>query len=649
MLIYYIFSLFFFEFFLRIFTIGNIHFEDILLTSIFTLTIAILFYLITSVFSTGSFLISIILVGITTIVFLSHLIYYKIFNMFYTIYSASNITKVFEFWPEAINAIIQNPINISLLLLPLVILILGKKKFFPIKAIQAKYKLSLIMFIIAFHMLGIGIISRVGKGPNTAHDIYYKTNFPLLSIEKFGLLTTIRIDAYRNITRWTPSLSANASSHKDEYEEENLSDSNEETVENQEPNEIEYNIMDIDFHKLISKEGDEEIIELHKYFRGVQPTAKNDYTGKYEGYNLILITAEGFSPYAVHKEVTPTLYKMIHEGYNFTNFYTPIWEVSTSDGEYVANTGLIPKSGVWSLPESGANFMPFTMGNQLKKLAYKTVAYHNHTYDYYDRDISHPNMGYDYKGVGNGLKITKVWPASDLEMMENTISEYISQQPFHAYYMTVSGHLRYTFVGNSMASKNRDIVKDLPYSENARAYIASQVELDRALEHLLNELEEEKIADKTLIAVSSDHYPYGLEDEEIDELAGYDVEKNFELYRNHFILYTKDMEAKVIDKPSSSLDIMPTISNLLGLEYDSRLLMGRDIFSDSEPLVIFLNRSFIADKGKYYAQNREFIPNEGEEISDNYIEHMMNLVNSKFYYSAKILETDYYNSIFNSE
>src|SRR5690554_419664 len=113
--------------------------------------------------------------------------------------------------------------------------------------------------------------------------------------------------------------------------------------------------------------------------------------------------------------------------------------------------------------------MPFVMGNQLKDLGYKTMAYHNHTYSYYKRHVSHPNMGYDYKGVGNGLKVKEVWPASDLEMFEQTIPEYIDNQPFHSYYMTVSGHLRYSFEGNSMAHKNKDVVKDLLYSEAGKA------------------------------------------------------------------------------------------------------------------------------------------------------------------------------------
>ena len=644
--LFYVFLLIYLELIFKALTLYLFEFSDLLLTSVFSVSLAILFYLITSLFNNKASLItSIILTVFTSFIFISQFIYYKIFNMFYSIYSLSNSRQVFQFWRDGLVTISENIFILLLFLLPVLILVIGRNVFLPINIRKRRYKFIWALLLVSLHISALGLIHNTGRDPNTAYDIYYSTNLPLLSMEKFGLFTTMRIDIYRNITGWTPRLAANASTLEGEdkrsieLEKEKEKDSSDKIT-------IEYNILDIEFDRLISEEDNEEILQLHEYFKNTQPTSKNDYTGMYEGYNLIFLTAEGFSPYAVHKEATPTLYKMLHEGYNFTNFYTPIWEVSTSDGEYVATTGLIPKSGLWSLPESGTNSMPFTMGNQLQESGYKTMAYHNHTYDYYDRDISHPNMGYDYKGVGNGLEITQVWPGSDLEMMENSVSEYIEDQPFHAYYMTVSGHLRYTFAGNSMAAKNREIVEDLPYSENAKAYIASQVELDRALKYLLDELEGAGIAEKTLIALSSDHYPYGLEYEEIDELAGHTVERNFELYKNHFILYTSDMEPEVIHKPASSLDIIPTLSNLLGLEYDSRLLMGRDIFSDSDPLVVFLNRSFISDKGKYDSQEMKFILNEDTEIDDDYIDNISNLVNEKFYYSAKILEHDYYRIVF---
>ena len=413
-------------------------------------------------------------------------------------------------------------------------------------------------------------------------------------------------------------------------------------------NATEQNIIHIDFEQLVKEEDDEIIRKLHSYFSVQPPTNQNEYTGMFEDYNLIMLTAEGFSPWAVDEKITPTLYRLINEGFVFENFYTPLWWCSTSDGEYVACTSTIPKSGVTSMYVSGSNDMPFCLGNQFSKLDYRCYAYHNHTYTYYHRDVSHPNMGYHYKGIGNGLEVKKTWPESDLEMMEKTIPEYINDDQFHVYYMTVSGHMNYTFIGNSMAHKNRDAVKDLPYSEEAKSYIACNVELDLALEYLIEELVKAGVAEKTVIALSSDHYPYGLEKDKIDEIAGYEVEENFELYKNHFILWNIAMEEPiVVEEPCSSLDILPTLSNLFGLEYDSRLLMGQDIFSDAMPLVMLSNRSFITDRVMYNSTNGKLTNLEGVEISEDtlpegYISTLSKIVKNKFSISKSILEQNYY-------
>jgi phosphoglycerol transferase MdoB-like AlkP superfamily enzyme len=294
---------------------------------------------------------------------------------------------------------------------------------------------------------------------------------------------------------------------------------------------------------------------------------------------------------------------------------------------------------------SGKNSMPFAMGNQLRDRGYLTLAYHNHTYDYYRRDISHPNLGYEYKGLGNGLDVAKTWPESDLEMMEKTIDEYIDQEPFHAYYMTVSGHLQYNYNGNFIARKNQDLVENLNFSEPARAYLATQIELDRALKYLLERLEQANVDNRTLIVMSADHYPYGLDHEDIENLAGHQVDRNFELYRSSLIIYAPGMEPMTVSEPVSSLDIMPTLSNLLGLDYDSRLFMGRDIFSDQKPQVIFQNRSFITDQGRYNATDNTWEPISGSTTDDEYIIGQLNEIEEKFYYSKKILEEDYYSSL----
>ncbi len=636
-LLYFITSLFFMESVLRYTTSDSFFTVGLLFSCIFSVFYGAVIY-VTCVFYKikTNYILSYAFLLFFSIIFGSQLIYFKIFKTFYTIYSASNVSQIAEFWKSIFIVVTVNLPKLLLIFLPLFLFRMYKDKIIAYKANRGM-RAELAGFLALTYITTMLFVFAEGKDQYTAYDLYFKKSQPIQSVKKLGLITTMRLDLKRLLIGWAPP-------------EEKLPETAVKKPIKQAPDtikKIEFNTININFPRLIAEEKDETVKNMHLYFENTEPTAKNEYTGKYKGYNLILITAEAFSPYAVDENLTPTLYKMVYGGYYFSDFYTPVWGVSTSDGEYVACTGLIPKSGVWSFYKSGEIFMPFVMGNQLKKIGYKTMAYHNHTYDYYKRNISHPNMGYDYKGVGNGLEITKIWPESDLEMMEVTMPEYIKNVPFHAYYMTVSGHLRYNFLGNAMSSKNREYVKELPFSEPCRAYIACQIELDRALEYLLNELEEEGLANKTLIALSADHYPYGLENNEIDELAGHTLERNFELYKNHFILYTKGMAPKVIKKPCSSMDIIPTVSNLLGLEFDSRLLMGKDILSNSEPLVIFGNRSFITDKGRYNSENKTFIPNQGINVDESYVKDLIKYINSKFYYSAKILDTDYYNIVLN--
>ena len=295
--------------------------------------------------------------------------------------------------------------------------------------------------------------------------------------------------------------------------------------------------------------------------------------------------------------------------------------------------------------------MPFAMGNQLQNLGYKTASYHNHTHSYYRRHLSHPNIGYEFfKAVGNGLELPQiVWPNSDYEMIQVTIDDYIDHQPFHAYYMTVSGHSLYTFSGNMMSRRNREAVEHLPYSEELRAYIACHIELDKALEYLLLRLNQAGIAENTVIVLSTDHLPHGLPGplgaDGYSEFLGRPVDMDLELYENNLIIYAQGMEPVTVDKLSSSLDIIPTISNLMGLEYDSRLLMGRDILSNSDPLVIFLNGSFITKNG-HSLRGRDFIPNPGVAVDSNYLDYYKAVIAAKFSASVDILDLDYYRILF---
>ncbi|MDD6480603.1 MAG: LTA synthase family protein [Clostridium sp.] len=576
---------------------------------------------------------NIVINSVITLIFIAQLIHYRFYQSIFSIYSLINGAQVFGFMSAIEKIMLHNTEYIIFLLFPLFFfIVLGLNISFKK---YTKKELLILIGIIPISLLLSILVLNTDKDKNyNAKDLYYNTHAPTISTQKLGLLTTMRLDLKRAIFGFTDKIML----EDKEIEEVNKSE-----------NKKEYNILNIDFDKLIEEEDNDKIRSLHKYFKNMTPTEKNKYSGMFKDKNLIVITAEAFSPIAIDKELTPTLYKMYTEGFSFSNFYTPIFYVSTSDGEYVSLTSLLPKEGLWSFQESSKISLPFVYGNILKDYGYSANAYHNGRYNYYKRNLSHPNMGYKYIGCGNGLekKINcKIWPQSDLEMINATIDDYIENEKFLAYYMSISGHLNYTYNGNMMATKNRDKVKNLKYSEAIQAYLATNIELDKALESLINSLKEKVKLDDTVIVISADHYPYGLTINEMKERATYINDEKFDIHKNNLIIWNSQIKTPIkIDKYASSLDILPTVLNLLGVEYDSRLLMGTDILSNSEGLVIFNDRSWITKYGKYDAIKGKFTEYINLEEKQKYIDEINEIVKNKFNASRLILETNYYKYI----
>lgn len=405
---------------------------------------------------------------------------------------------------------------------------------------------------------------------------------------------------------------------------------------------------------------------LADYIQGQEPVNTNEYTGMFEGYNLIFLTAEGFSSYAIDEELTPTLYMLANSGFVCENYYVPLWQTSTSDGEYINMTGLIPDRQ-HSMQKSAANVQPYVLPAFFAAEGVYSYAYHNNSLSYYNRHESHPNMGYDFKACKlGGLDAAKwgdkvfsmenagSWPASDLDMMVATVPEYVNEDRFHVYYMTVSGHMNYSFKANAMSSKNKNLVADLGMTEEARAYIACNIELDRAMENLLAQLEEAGQLDNTVICLSADHYPYAMNKSVYEGLAGHSLSAGKDLFRNTLILWNSAMEEPVyIEKACGSMDLLPTMLNLFGFEYDSRMYAGRDILSDREGMVVFNNRDFVTDsvifieKGDITTwlqddEGNDLIPDDQKA---DYLAAARQEVKDRYNFSAYILQEDYYADI----
>ncbi len=411
---------------------------------------------------------------------------------------------------------------------------------------------------------------------------------------------------------------------------------------------------DVDFAQLAQSASNQTISGIYDYLASQAPAKKNEYTGLFAGKNLILITAEAFTLEVIDPELTPTLYRLANQGIQFKDFYQPAWGASTTSGEYSVLMGVMPTSGGACMQEANQQKMFLTMGHQLEALGYKSLCYHANDATFYNRHTTHTNLGYEkFIAIGTGLTgLSSDYPYSDRELMELTMDDYIHQRPFSVYYMSFSGHSPYTKTTNDHTRNYYDQVEHLDYSDTVKGYLASQLDLEAALTVLVSRLEELGIEDDTVIAMATDHYPYGLTksstwkntQDHMAELFGVERYDMFGRDHNALILWSGCLEGKniVVEDPVFSLDILPTLSNLFGVEYDSRLLAGRDVFSDQEPIIFWPDYSWKTDKGTFDRRAGTFTPAEGVQVDESYIDAVSAKVANRITYSRSVTDRNFF-------
>ena len=531
LLIYIIAFFIYQELMFHLFAFLSPNFSDIYIM-VFASLFGCCFYLITNLFKNKvNHIITYIGLIFFTIFFVSQFIYHEFYHSLISIYSIVHGTgQVLQFLSSILDVMISNWYVFLFQIAPIIIFILlDLNHLFSFHKSSLKKKGLLLLGVVLLHIGLLLSIYFLDDGTIYSNKrLYFDTHAPLLTAKNMGVLTLMRLDVSRSVFGFAEK----------EYEVEVIipEKEDEEVLEKEEV--YEEQVLEIDFDSLIQNESDVEIKKMHEYFKNQTPSKKNEYTGLFEGKNLIVFVAEALSDIVLDPVLTPNLYKLYKEGFQFTNFYTPLFPVSTADGEYITDTSLLPKEGVWSLARLDGNYMPYSYANVFENLGYTSQSYHNNTATYYKRNSYLKTMGYDsFKACGAGLDINcKIWPQSDLEMMEASIDDYIKDEKFLAYYMTVSGHLEYTRIGNMMVSRNWNSVKDLPYSNKVKSYIACNMELDKAIGYLLERLEQEDRLKDTVIAISGDHYPYGLTIDEVNELSSYTRDENFEIHHMPFLL-----------------------------------------------------------------------------------------------------------------
>ena len=378
----------------------------------------------------------------------------------------------------------------------------------------------------------------------------------------------------------------------------------------------------ITFLKTAEEEKAEDIDFLDMAFADAG-NQNNKYTGIFKDKNLIIIQLEGLDNWLLTKEDTPTLYNMQNNAYNFNNHFSYYnGGGSTFNSEFAINTGFItPLSYTQNAYNFNKNNFPYSLANLFKQEGYQINAFHMNHGEYYSRTTNYKNWGYDnYYGLLDMFEYSDNSYTLDRELVLNETFNKLMfpvESKFVDYIITYSGHLPFTNTkGVCKLLYELDNIKDdedkntsseiIPMTEE-ECIRRQAKETDYMMELLLQNLTSNNLIDNTVIVVITDHYLYTVEDKTI--LDKYKETSNNLINKTPFFIWSKNTKKTNINKVTSQLNVLPTLLNLYGINYNSNNYIANDALdSKYEGIAFFSDYSWY--DGNVYVENGEVINNK---------------------------------------
>ncbi len=401
---------------------------------------------------------------------------------------------------------------------------------------------------------------------------------------------------------------------------------------------------------VISNETNKQKNTINNYLISNRSTKTNEYTGLFEGKNVIVIMMESAGEILINKEYYPNFYKMYSEGFSFENNYSPRNSCATGNNEFSAITSLysIYNNCTCNLYKNNTYYQ--SLMGLFNSKGYNTVSMHDYTNAYYERTTIHPNYGAQtYYGVEDlGIDYNNEYRnwASDEDFAKVAMDivlesgEY-DDSPFMLWMTTVTSHQPYSSTSIS-GEQYLSLFEDLPYDIEVKRYMSKLKNLDNALGILMNRLQKAGKLDDTVFVLFGDHYPYGISTDKLETVLEYSLE-DYENERTPFTIYNSKTKAKTISKYTSYINITPTVANLFDLDYDPRLYMGEDVLSDEyESMVVFADGSWKNDKIFYNAKNGSITSYKENDYTSDEIIQINKEINSKMTISSAIIKNNYF-------
>lgn len=379
---------------------------------------------------------------------------------------------------------------------------------------------------------------------------------------------------------------------------------------------------------------EQDIAFLKEEYSKENDKKKNRYTGKQKGNNLIIVQLEGVDSWLINKNDTPTLYNMMRNSINFTNHYSYYnGGGSTFNSEFAVNTGFItPLSYTQNAYTFNKNAFPYSLAHLFKNEGYSVNAFHMNTKEFYSRGTNYKNWGYDnYYGLVDlgTYKDNSYYLDRELILNEDFNEKMFSDKPFVDYIITYTNHMPFSSEkGNCKmlldldSEENENVSYDLNEEDCARRQAK---ETDYMMELLLNELKTRNLYNNTTIVVLTDHYLYTLSDKTI--LDKYKNTSNNLINYTPFFIWNNGKDKKTVKTVTSQLNVLPTILNLFGIDYNPVNYIGGDALDNNYQKMVFFSDYSWYDGNVYVdggiVTNKRYISDEALDNKNYYVNYLI--------------------------
>lgn len=326
------------------------------------------------------------------------------------------------------------------------------------------------------------------------------------------------------------------------------------------------------------------------------PESSRNHFAELEGRNIIYIQLEAFQNLLIkqsvnNQEITPFLNKLVKDSLYFPNIYQQIAAGSTSDAEFLSNTSLYPNTpGATTKVLSDRDIPSFP--KLLREQGYTSITLHANDVEFWNRDNLYPALGFDYYydidffgeqqviGIGPSDRVLFEKAIPELKQLEE------ANKPFYAQFITLTSH--HPFVLPEVLN-DFELPKEID-DHIIGDYIQVAHYVDKQLQYFFEQLEENGLLDDSVVVLYGDHQ--GLQqknftDEDLKimkSILGYDYTIMNQL-NIPLIIHASGSSLKgQVDVVGGQIDILPTVSNLIGLSLDNYIHFGQDLLNDEDNL-----------------------------------------------------------------